>query len=92
MGCPIGVGDKRKSWGIKLKRLLSYVSVRPCRRGDPKKVAMAVLFIGALAFLIVVACGESSVSRRLVNLPYIALQVNISSTYPSPFTSHYPIA
>ncbi|EUB58905.1 GPI-anchored wall transfer protein [Echinococcus granulosus] len=48
-------------------------------RGDPKKVAMAVLFIGALAFLVVVACGESSVSRRLVNLPYIALQIGLLS-------------
>ncbi|VDK35200.1 unnamed protein product [Taenia asiatica] len=48
-------------------------------RGDPKKVAMAILFIGALAFLVVVTCGESSVSRRLVNLPYIALQIGLLS-------------
>ncbi|KAL5104965.1 GPI-anchored wall transfer protein 1 [Taenia crassiceps] len=48
-------------------------------RGDSKKVAIAVLFIGALAFLVVVAYGESSVSRRLVNLPYIALQICLLS-------------
>ncbi|VDM16610.1 unnamed protein product [Hydatigera taeniaeformis] len=48
-------------------------------RGDPKKVAMAVLFIGVLAFLVVAVYGESSVSRRLVNLPYIALQIGLLS-------------
>ncbi|VDO02706.1 unnamed protein product, partial [Rodentolepis nana] len=45
--------------------------------GSPKKVSAAVFCISIPAFLIVEAYGESSVSRRLVNLPYIALQIGL---------------
>ncbi|KAM7536693.1 hypothetical protein Aperf_G00000086348 [Anoplocephala perfoliata] len=44
-------------------------------RGDPKKVSFAVFCISIPMFLVVEAYGESNVSRRLVNLPYIALQI-----------------
>ncbi|VUZ41229.1 unnamed protein product [Hymenolepis diminuta] len=47
--------------------------------GNPKKIAVAVFSISIPMFLIVAAYGESSVSRRLVNLPYIALQIGLSA-------------
>ncbi|KAM7536447.1 hypothetical protein Aperf_G00000086369 [Anoplocephala perfoliata] len=46
-------------------------------RGDPKKVSFAVFCISIAMFLVVEAYGESNVSRRLVNLPYIALQIGL---------------
>ncbi|VDD80089.1 unnamed protein product [Mesocestoides corti] len=45
--------------------------------GETRKVATAVLGISALAFLVVALYGAGSVSRRLVNLPYIALQIGL---------------
>nr|CDS33016.2 hypothetical protein HmN_000083300 [Hymenolepis microstoma] len=72
--------------GVSCKRLASVAHTRVCNKsrnmfGSPLKVSAATFCISIPTFLIVEAYGESNVSRRLVNLPYIALQIGLLAPF-----------
>ena len=50
------------------------------RQGDVKRINLTKVALGMSMLLLVSAYGEALVSRRLVNIPYLLVQVRVAPT------------